>query len=143
MTPTRSKAGLVFGIIASVITFGFYFMLTGLLGNDAFLEIVDNIGDRDLEILLIETFALLADSALYLGIANLVLAVLGWRFKVANVFLCILGWFYLICGGFILFLLQGIFCIVAQSKNKKYWTEKALIEKIEKEKQIRDAVEGK
>ena len=140
---TRSKTGLILAIIATVFTFGLYFILSTAVGSPAFEEIIDEIGDRDLEMLLSSTMKSLVDMTLYFGIANIALGILGWRFKFANGLLALLGWVYLLGGGFILFLIQGILCIVASAKNKKYWIELDLLKKIEKENELRAAVEAK
>ena len=140
---TRSKTGLILAIIATVFTFGLYFILSTAVGSPAFEEIIDEIGDRDLEALLSSTMKSLVDMTLYFGIANIALGILGWRFKFANGLLALLGWVYLLGGGFILFLIQGILCIVASAKNKKYWIELDLLKKIEKENELRAAVEAK
>ena len=140
---TRSKTGLILAIIATVFTFGLYFILSTAVGSPAFEEIIDEIGDRELEMLLSSTMKSLVDMTLYFGIANIALGILGWRFKFANGLLALLGWVYLLGGGFILFLIQGILCIVASAKNKKYWIELDLLKKIEKENELRAAVEAK
>ena len=140
---TRSKTGLILAIIATVFTFGLYFILSTAVGSPAFEEIIDEIGDRELEALLFSTMKSLVDMTLYFGIANIALGILGWRFKFANGLLALLGWVYLLGGGFILFLIQGILCIVASAKNKKYWIELDLLKKIEKENELRAAVEAK
>ena len=142
---TRSKTGLILAIIASVLTFGAYFAFGAILDTDIYKEIITELAreSRELASMLNDSMEMLSSMMLYFGIANIVLAVLGWRIKFFNGLLAFLGWVYILCGGFVLFLLQGIFCIVASSKNKKYWIELDLLKKIEKEKELRAAVEAK
>lgn len=144
----RSKTGLILAIIASIFTFAIYFAFSALLESDVYRSVLIELGKegssgRELAALLDEAMGALSSMMLYFGIANVALGILGWRFKVANTFLAILGWVYLLFGGFVLFLIQGILCIVASSKNKKYWIELELVKKFEREKELRESVEAK
>lgn len=144
----RSKTGIILAIIASIFTFALYLAFSAFLETDIYARVLAELrsegsSGREMAALLNQAMEALSSMMLYFGIANVALGILGWRFKVANTFLAILGWVYLLFGGFVLFLIQGILCIVASSKNKKYWIELELIKKLEREKELREAVETK
>ena len=142
----RSNAGLILAIIATVLTLITYFAFSAVLASPEFGAIIEELYDEapdetvDMLVMAMES---IESMLLIFGIANLAFGILGWRIKFFNGFLTLLGWLYLLCGGFIFFLIQGILTLIASSKNKKYWVEMDLLKKLEREKELRDAVNAK
>ncbi len=128
----RSKASVVFAVLASIITFATYYLLITVCAMPEVKDILTDLKAQSPAIggLANDFVNLICTSFLVLAIATLVLGILARYFVVANVLLNIIAWFYLFHGIIVLCFFQFVFCLIAVSRNKKYF---------KKRKQQRDA----
>ena len=124
-----SKGSVVLAVLASIITFATYFLLTNVIASADVQSVISEVAATspaaaDLVKTLLNN---ICTTFLVLAIATLVLGVLASFFKVANVLLNILAWFYFFYGIFVLCFIQFWFCCAAVSKNKRYFKKKAIV----------------
>lgn len=124
-----SKGSVVLAVLASIITFATYFLLTNVIASADVQSVISEVAATSPAAAdLVETLLNnICTTFLVLAIATLVLGVLASFFKVANVLLNILAWFYFFYGIFVLCFIQFWFCCAAVSKNKRYFKKKAIV----------------
>lgn len=124
-----SKGSVVLAVLASIITFATYFLLTNVIASADVQNVISELAATSPVTADIAETALnnVCTTFLILAIATLVLGVLASFFKVANVLLNILAWFYFFYGIFVFCFFQFWFCCSAVSKNKRYFKKKAIV----------------
>lgn len=137
-----SKGSVVLAVLASIITFATYFLLTSVIASVDVQNALNEIASTSPAAAEMAKTALnnICTTFLVLGIVTLVLGVLASFFKVANVLLNILAWFYFFYGIIVLCFFQWWFCCAAVSKNKKYFKKKAIVNSGHEHTEDEDAV---
>ena len=130
----RSKASVVFAVLASIITFATYYLLVTVCAMPEVQDVLTDLKAQSSAIggLANDFVNLICTSFLVLAIATLVLGILARYFVVANVLLNIIAWFYLFHGFIVLCFFQFVFCLIAVSRNKKYFKKRKLQREAEK-----------